>query len=196
MQMLQASIDLKHAQIFRELEMSISQKSTARATPKQAAVYWARRNNVLDKQYQHCSKKYWYTTPGVTDFRQIPNGTEFFLHSPVSWCKCEDLETQGNGQECGVDVACSVQLSGLWESQAGLSQELQLKKNQYANTQISQLHSAKSQAWSASLTELWPMSPGPIKGTEHIPWTRISGGVWHPKREQGWLDSSLLHRKN
>lgn len=28
-----------------------------------------------------------------------------------------------------MDAACSVRLSGLWESRAGLSQELQLKKN-------------------------------------------------------------------
>ena len=39
MQMLQASIDLQHAQIFAELQMSVSQKSTARATRKQQAIY-------------------------------------------------------------------------------------------------------------------------------------------------------------
>ena len=72
-------------------------------------------------------------TPGVIDFKETPNGIKIFFHSLVSWCKCEDLETQGNGQECAMDVACSVQLSGLWESRAGLSQELQLK-NMHTHT--------------------------------------------------------------
>lgn len=39
MQMLQASIDLQHAQIFRELQMSISQQPAARATRKQQGIY-------------------------------------------------------------------------------------------------------------------------------------------------------------
>lgn len=40
------------------------------------------------------------------------------------------------------------------------------------------------------------MSPGPIKGTEDIPWAIISDCVQHPKREQRLLDPSLLHKEN
>ena len=40
------------------------------------------------------------------------------------------------------------------------------------------------------------MSPGPIKGTEHIPRAIVSGCVWHPKREQGLLDPSFLNKEN
>lgn len=40
------------------------------------------------------------------------------------------------------------------------------------------------------------MSPGPTKGTEHVPRAIVSGCAWHPKREQGLLDPSLLHGKN
>ena len=80
-----------------------------------------------------------------------------------------------------MDVACSVQLSGLWESQAGLSQELQLKN----------MHTHKSASFILprvrhevlARTELQPMSPGPTKGTEHIPRAVISDCVWHSKRE-------------
>lgn len=74
MQMLPASIDLKHAQIFREL-----QKSTARATRTQQATSSARRNTALDKWYQCYSKN--IDTPGVTDFRQTPKSREVSFHS-------------------------------------------------------------------------------------------------------------------